>query len=90
MTENRAYDLAPLQRLLSLLDEDTRVSLKSVPRLIHWFDHEPLATFGGLTARQLMQGGREKTVHHRVNRPTVRLQQTIISLIFSTFIKKQR
>jgi len=59
VVDHRPYDLEPVQRLLRVLDEETRLDLASMPRFIHWFDHEPLSTFGGLTARQLVQSGRE-------------------------------
>ena len=58
MSQSRPYDLAALQRLLALLDEETRIHLKTVPRFTQWFDHEKLSTFQGLTARQVVQEGR--------------------------------
>ncbi|RUL65804.1 hypothetical protein EKH79_03575 [Dyella dinghuensis] len=62
MEDQRPYELVPLQRLLRTLDEETRLDLEAMPRFIRWFDHERLSSFGGLTARQLVQDGRENDV----------------------------
>ncbi len=62
MADHRQYDLVPLQRLLKVLDDETRLELAYAPRFIHWFDHEPLSAFSGLTARQLVERGCENDV----------------------------
>jgi hypothetical protein len=54
----QCHKFAALQRLLALLDEETRIHLKTVPRFTQWFGDEKLSTFQGLTARQVVQEGR--------------------------------
>jgi hypothetical protein len=58
VSRSQPYDLVALQRLLDLLDEETRSDFKRVPGFVQWFDHKPLPVFDGLTARQVVQGGR--------------------------------
>lgn len=58
MSRSQPHDLVALQRLLDLLDEETRSDLKRVPGFVQWFEHKRLPVFDGLTGQQVVQEGR--------------------------------